>query len=74
MLRNQKGTEQTFWNAGEYKGVKCKTREKIKPEASGKLDLSVNPQFCIQNALKESLLEKHERCLLWHRIHAAEGA
>ena len=72
MLRNQKGMEQTFWNAGEYNGIKCKTREKIKPEASGKLDLSVNPQFCIQNALKESFLETHERCLLWHRIHAAE--
>lgn len=74
MLSNQEDVEQTFWNAGESNEVKCKTREKIKPEASGKLDLSVNPQFCIQNALKESLLATHERCLLWHRIHAAERA
>lgn len=74
MLSNQEGMEQTFWNAGESNGVKCKTHEKTKPEASGKLDLSVNPQFCIQNALKESLLETHERCLLWHRILAAERA
>ena len=39
-----------------------------------KFDLSVTPQFCIQNALKESLLETHERCLLWHRIHAVGRA
>ena len=74
MLNNQEGMERTFWNAGESNGVKCKTCEKIKPEASGKLDLSVNPQFCIQNALKESLLETYERCLRWHRIHAIKRA
>ena len=59
MLSSQEGMEQTLWNAGESNGAKCKTCEKIKPEASGKLGLSVNPQFCIQNALNESLLETY---------------